>query len=238
MGNENKCDQNISLIKEAVELCDEGARMLGYPNHATFVLEDKMSKTPQTVQEFLDELRRKLINGAQKEIQKLKKLKHADTGDSDHYYLWDHSYYNAMVLSRDFQLDENAVAEYFPLRTCMEGMLRIFEELFGLVFIKVEGNDRDVISETGRGDDIVWHPDVELFSVWDSDDGQQDGLSFIGICTLIFSRGMASSAAQPISHYSQAFLQEKASAGTLQLRWFVTLPGRLPRSQLYSSTMK
>lgn len=180
MGNENKCDQNIALLEEAVILRDEAARLLGYPNHATFVLEDKMAKTTQAVHEFLDELRRKLFSGAQKELHKLKELKHADTGGSDHYYLWDHPYYNTMVLSRDFQLDENAVAEYFPLQACMEGILRTFEELFGLIFIKVEDSNRDAISETGRGDDIVWHPDVELFSVWDSTDRQQNGLTFVG----------------------------------------------------------
>ena len=165
MGNENKCSENIYLLKEALVLRDEAARLLGYPDHATLVLEDKMAKTPQTVNDFLDNLRKKLARDAEEELGKLKELKRADVGDSDHYYLWDHLYYNTMMLSRDFQLDQNKVTEYFPLQTCMEGMLNIFEQLFGLGFVKIEGNDRDIFSETGKGDDIVWHPDVELFSV-------------------------------------------------------------------------
>jgi len=56
-------------------------------------------------------------------------------------------------------------------------MLRIFEELFGLVFVEITGEERDKISETGKGSDIVWHEDVQLFSVWD-DEGE--GGEFVG----------------------------------------------------------
>jgi metallopeptidase MepB len=59
----------------------------------------------------------------------------------------------------------------------INGMLKIFEELFGMAFVEVVGKDRDAISPTGKGDDIVWHPDVQVFSVWDSED---EGSGFIG----------------------------------------------------------
>lgn len=165
------------MLKEAVAIRHEAARLLGYPDHATLALEDKMAKTPQVVENFLDDLRVRLASGAQKELDILKELKHADVGNSDGYYLWDHPYYNELMLSRDFQLDQNQIAEYFPLQACLENMLKIFEELFGLVFVKIEGKDRDIISDTGRGDDIIWHPEVELFSVWDE---LENGSSFIG----------------------------------------------------------
>lgn len=179
MGNENKCNQNINLLEEAVIIRDEAARLLGYPDHATLILEDKMAKTPQAVNDFLDDLRKRLASGAEKELDTLKELKRGDRGDSDGYYLWDHPYYNAKMLSRNFQLDQNKVSEYFPLHNCLESLLRIFEELFGLIFIKIEGNDRNIISETGRGDDIIWHPDVELFSVW-NEAKCKDSSGFVG----------------------------------------------------------
>lgn len=46
-------------------------------------------------------------------------------------------------------------------------MLQNFGELFGLVFVQIEGEEHDKISETSKGADIVWHEDVKLFSVWD-----------------------------------------------------------------------
>lgn len=141
-----------------------------------------MAKTPATVNDFLDDLKTRLASGAEKELQKLKELQRSETGsaDMDRYYIWDHRYYSTLMLSRDFQLDKNKIAEYFPLQTCIAGMLKIYEELVGLVFVNIEGKDRDSISETGNGDDIVWHPDVQLFSVWDGDAKEGNGPAFVG----------------------------------------------------------
>lgn len=177
MANENKCNQNVELFKEAIVLRDEAARLLGYPDHATFRIEDKMAKTPKTVDDFLGDLRERLAPGGLREIEKLKQLKKSETGDAERYFLWDHRYYDTLMLERDYQLDQNRIAEYFPLQTSIAGMLNIFEELFGLVFVKLEGTDRDAISGTGKGEDIVWHPEVQVFSVWDD---EAEGSGFVG----------------------------------------------------------
>ncbi|KAI5366057.1 putative peptidase M3A/M3B catalytic domain, neurolysin/Thimet oligopeptidase, domain 2 [Septoria linicola] len=177
IANENKCPENIELFKEAIVLRDEGARLLGYPNHATFRIEDKMAKTPKTVDDFLGDLRKRLAPGGLKEIEKLKELKKKEGGNADHYYLWDHRFYDTLMLERDFQLDQNRISEYFPIQTSISGMLNIFEEIFGLQFVEVQGEHRDQISETGKGDDIVWHPEVQVFSVWDQ---ESEGGEFVG----------------------------------------------------------
>ncbi|KAL1953431.1 hypothetical protein VTO42DRAFT_2838 [Malbranchea cinnamomea] len=184
IANENKCNQNVPLFKEAVVLRDEAARLLGYPNHATFRVEDKMAKTPETVDNFLGDLRKRLTAGGQQEIKVLKELKAQDLKSrtpsqefDGHYFLWDHRFYDRMMLEKNYQLDHQLIAEYFPLQTTIEGMLKIFEELFGLVFVEITGEDRDKIAESGNGKDIVWHEDVKIFSVWD-DEGEGSG--FIG----------------------------------------------------------
>ncbi|KAM3419731.1 Thimet-like oligopeptidase [Cercospora zeina] len=177
VANENKCPENIELFKEAIVLRDESARLLGYPNHATFRIEDKMAKTPKTVDDFLGDLRTRLAPGGLKEIEKLKELKKKQGADADHYYLWDHRFYDTLMLEQDYQLDQNRIAEYFPIQTSISGMLNIFEEIFGLHFVEVQGEHRDQISETGKGDDVVWHPEVQLFSVWDD---KSEGGGFVG----------------------------------------------------------
>lgn len=183
IANENKCNKNVPLFKEAIVLRDEAARILGYPNHATFRIEDKMAKTPKTVDDFLGDLKTRLTPGGDEELKKLKELKHSDVEsrgmtkqDDGNYYLWDNRFYDTLMLERDYQLDQETIAEYFPLETTIRGMLHIFEELFGLVFVELTGKDRDAVSETGKGDDIVWHPDVQVFSVWD-DEGEGNNFS-------------------------------------------------------------
>jgi metallopeptidase MepB len=182
--NENKCNQNVPLFKEAVVLRDEAARLLGYKNHAEFRIEDKMAKTPKTVDDFLGDLRTRLAPGGKEEIEKLLELKKQDlqnrsrTNDFDgRYYLWDHRYYDTLMLENEYSLDQQKIAEYFPLQPTIEGMLKIFEEIFGLVFVEIVGKERDAISPSGKGDDIVWHEEVQVFSVWD-DDGEGNG--FVG----------------------------------------------------------
>ncbi|KAL8710607.1 MAG: hypothetical protein Q9220_004831 [cf. Caloplaca sp. 1 TL-2023] len=184
IANENKCNQNIPLFREAVDLRDEAARLLGYANHAAFKIEDKMAKTPKTVDDFLSDLRKRLTKGGAAEKKTLTELKEKDLKErgeekaiDGHYFLWDNRFYDRLMLEQDFSLDQEKLAEYFPLQTSIRGMLEIFEQLFGLVFVEVEGDDRTSISPTGKGDDIVWHPDVKLFSVWD-DEGEGSG--FVG----------------------------------------------------------
>lgn len=177
IANENKLPQNIPLFKEVIEKRDEEARFLGYKDHATFVIEDKMAKTPKTVDDFLGDLKGKLMEGGQKERAALTELKKSDLASrgseksfDGHYYLWDQRFYNRLMLERDYQVDQEKLAEYFPLGPSIEGMLEIFEKLFGLSFVEVSGKDRDSISPSGKGEDVVWHPDCQVFSVWNSED--------------------------------------------------------------------
>ena len=182
VANENKVNQNVPLFKEAIVLRDEAARLLDYPNHAAFIIEDKMAKTPKTVDDFLGDLKSKLTAGGRNEIQTLTEMKQKDIevrGEQydGHYFLWDHRYYDRLMLEKDYQLDQNLIAEYFPLGTTIRGMLEIFEHIFGLQFVQIEGEERDKLAASGKGADIVWHEDVQLFSVWD-DEGEGSG--FVG----------------------------------------------------------
>ncbi|EXJ90594.1 thimet oligopeptidase [Capronia coronata CBS 617.96] len=182
VANENKCNQNVPLFREAILLRDEAARLLGYPNHAAFRIEDKMAKTPKTVDDFLGDLRSRLSQGGLDEIETLKALKQADVESrgekfDGHYFLWDHRFYDRMMEEKDYQLDQQLISEYFPLQTTIQGMLEIFEQLFGLAFVEIVGADRDAIASSGKGSDIVWHEEVQVFSVWD-DEGE--GAGFVG----------------------------------------------------------
>lgn len=184
IANENKLNQNVPIFKESIVLRDEAARLLGYPNHAAFKIEDKMAKTPKTVDDFLGDLRNRLSAGGAKERKALMELKEQDLKSrgqekaiDGHYFMWDNRFYDRLMLERDYSLDQQKIAEYFPLQTSIRGMLGIFEHLFGLTFVEITGENRKSISPSGKGDDIIWHPDVQIFSVWDSED---QGSGFVG----------------------------------------------------------
>lgn len=96
---ENRCPDNVAILKEIMVLRQEAAQLLGYDNHASFRIEDKMAKTPEAVMAFLDDLRSRLSAGAQDDIRRLTQLKNADLAArhqpaETEFYLWDYAYYN------------------------------------------------------------------------------------------------------------------------------------------------
>jgi metallopeptidase MepB len=121
IANENKCNANVPLFKEAIVLRDEAARLLGYPNHAAFIIEEKMLKTPETVNDFLGDLSHRLKDGGRSDLEQLNALKKADMlerGDTfdGKQYLWDKGFYETIMLQKDYQIGKNGVfRHYFEL---------------------------------------------------------------------------------------------------------------------------
>ncbi|UKZ82543.1 hypothetical protein TrVFT333_010332 [Trichoderma virens FT-333] len=184
MSSENQCRGNEPLFKELILLRAESARQLGYSSHAALRLEDRMAKTPDAVNNFLAELVSKLSETAEAEVEKLKAIKKRDVesrGESfdGHYYLWDHAFYNRLMLEREYDLNQQQLAEYFPLLPTIESMLEINQHLFGLVFVEItkpnQGSGVTFGQNSSAG--ILWHDDVRVFSVWND---KQEGGDFVG----------------------------------------------------------
>ncbi|OBT69081.1 hypothetical protein VE03_01423 [Pseudogymnoascus sp. 23342-1-I1] len=182
MANENKCNENVPIFRQIVLLRDQNARILGYPNHATLGLQEKMVKTPQAVDKFLVGLREKLMDKRDKELTALKLLKkkeleaHGSVSDNG-LYPWDYQYYNRIMEEASFKVDQELISEYFSLENTLLGMFHIFQILMGLRFVEAVGTELDALSASGKGQDIIWHEDVRFFSVWNDED---EGGGFLG----------------------------------------------------------
>ncbi|KAH3672329.1 hypothetical protein WICMUC_004300 [Wickerhamomyces mucosus] len=160
LGDQNKVPQNEELLKNSVILRDELSTILGYDNFANYILEEKMAKNSTIVFKFLNDLQEKLQPLGAKEIEILKDLKKDELQLPKHnevdYFVWDHRYYDNLYLEREFQVNQEAIAEYFPLKTTIAKMLNFYEKLFNLKFVE---------SETTS----AWHEDVKQFAVWQLD---------------------------------------------------------------------
>lgn len=178
----NKANINIPLFQEIIELRDEAARLLGYSNHAASRIEDKMAKSADKVNEFLDDLRVRLAPGGLKEADKLREYKKKDCEErgvpfDGNIYTWDLSFYSRKLREQEYSIDEMKISQYFPVESTFDGMLKIFEEIFGLAFVELKEEDRARLSPTGKAEDIAWHEEVRIFSVWNDEAG---GAGFIG----------------------------------------------------------
>ncbi|KAK9462459.1 uncharacterized protein V1516DRAFT_662495 [Lipomyces oligophaga] len=174
VGDQNKVMENTDLLIQAIKVRAEIANILGYKTHAAYVLEDRMAKSPETVMNFLNDLRDKLSVGGQTEIRKLLALKKQDESErgipseEGVFNVWDFRYFDRLLLEREYEVDDQKISEYFPMQSTIEKMLQIFSILFCLKFIEITGHERS-----------VWHEDCKQFAVWKKDPAETSD-SFVG----------------------------------------------------------
>lgn len=154
-------DVNVPLMEKVLELRKQQAELLGFESPAHHVLADKMASSPQAVLTFLNDLTTKLEPAFVQELSEQLKLKeesckkHGYKFDG-HVQSWDRVFTNQLILERDYSLDQEQIAEYFPMEHVVTATLEIYQELFGVTFKKTENPH-------------VWHPEVTQYSVYDAD---------------------------------------------------------------------
>ncbi|MDE5432134.1 M3 family metallopeptidase [Elizabethkingia meningoseptica] len=123
---------NQQLIKDIINLRDQKAKLLGYDNFASFVLEERMAKSPQKVEDFLHELLEKATPYGQKEIEELKILAKEDGIEDMQSY--DHPYYAEKLRKQKYDLNDEELKPYFSLEKVQDAVFRLAGQLFGLSF--------------------------------------------------------------------------------------------------------
>jgi len=162
-GFQNNDYNNEEIVLKIVKLRNQRAQLLGYKNHAVFVLEERMAQNPEKVLSFLNDLLVKAKPAAEKEFNELttyaKKLDGIDRLEK-----WDGSYYSEKLKQERFNLDDEALKPYFKLENVLNGAFTVAEKLFGLHFTEVFSVDK-------------YHADVKTFDVT-NDNGEKIALLY------------------------------------------------------------
>lgn len=160
-------EKNVPLLQQIVELRDRIARQLGYASWADFKTEIKMAGTAATAMEFLDELCAGLQPKFEAELENLRQLKVADTGDTNTVIrLWDWRYYQNQYKKERFHVDAEALRVYFPYQHVLNGMFDVYQRIFGLRFEEVQPP-------------AVWAEGVKLYVVLDAQSDEPLGLFYL-----------------------------------------------------------
>lgn len=147
---------NEEIVWNLVKLRDQRAKLLGYANHAAFVLEERMAQTPEKVLEFLNDLLEKAKPAAKKEFAEL--TQYAQKKDKiERLEKWDANYYSEKLKQERFQLDDEVLKPYFKLENVLKGVFEVAERLYGLQFKEVHHIDK-------------YHTDVQTFEVTNEHD--------------------------------------------------------------------
>jgi thimet oligopeptidase len=147
-------EKNLEILDELVSKRYELAGLMSCESYAAYTTAEKMSKNPEAVWSFINDLIERSKEKALRDGETLKKFRTQQSGVTSNEPLnpWDVSYLRNQLLISKYQVDHEAIREYFPIESCLSGMLDIYSELLGLEYQRVENPS-------------VWHDDVLLYEV-------------------------------------------------------------------------
>lgn len=148
-----------TLLRKRAEL----AKLARFESYGHLTLEDKMAKSPESVQGFLQALSNDNRPVVQHQVDTLRKAKGTYTGSANPVLQpWDKDFYVAQVLASVRSRTRNAdfLSAYFSLGRVMQGLSRLFSRLYGIRFVP---------HETLPGE--TWNSDVRRLDVVSETDG-------------------------------------------------------------------
>ncbi|MEY4510556.1 MAG: hypothetical protein RLZZ450_2678 [Pseudomonadota bacterium] len=161
-GDNGDARDNNTIITKVLRLRAERAKLLGYPTHAHWRLQDSMAKTPEATLQLMETVWKPAVARVQQEVADMQKLANR-VGNKLSIEPWDYRYYAEKVRKEKYDLDENEISPYLQLEKLREGMFWAAEQLFGFRFEPVSGLP-------------VFHPDVRTWEVKDGKTGAHVGL--------------------------------------------------------------
>jgi peptidyl-dipeptidase Dcp len=165
-GDNGDANDTNSTIAEIVKLRADRARLLGYPTHAAWRMQDTMAKTPDNAMNLMMKVWPAAVARVKEEVADQQALANK-SGAKITIEPWDYRYYQEKVRKAKFDFSQEEVKPYFELNNILKGMFWAAGELYGYDF------------KENTGAVPVFHPDVRTFEVIDRKDGHTVGLFYL-----------------------------------------------------------
>src|SRR5947207_8726354 len=154
-GNHGGDHDTKAIVARLAQLRPQRAKLLGYPDHATFTLDDQMAKTPQSAEQLLTGIVPAATAKARDEAARIQKLIDTEKGG---FTLGpqDWEYYAEKVRKAEYDLDDSQLKPHFELEHVLhDGGFFAANKHYGITFKE-------------RKDLPVYQPDVRVFEVFDA----------------------------------------------------------------------
>lgn len=174
--NNDNAQDNKELVKKLVAYRLEKARLMGYPDYASFVLEERMSKKSEKVYELLDQIWTPALAKAQEELADIRAEIKKEGGNFEPEG-WDWRYYFERAKKAKFNLDESEVRPYLELNNVRQGMFHVANKLYGITFAPLNNLP-------------LPHPEAQAFECKDAD-GTHLGVLYLDYFPRASKRGGA-----------------------------------------------
>lgn len=147
---------NFDIVRQIVNLRMELAQILGFKNHADYVLTKRMAENQENVNNLIERLLDAYYPKAQEELNELLEIAKEIEGPDFQIKPWDIAYYSHKLKLKKYNLDAEMLRPYFKLENVKKGIFTLAERLYGISF------------ELCRTIE-PYHPDVETYEVYDAD---------------------------------------------------------------------
>ncbi len=161
-GDNGDQHDNNTTITEILQLRAERAKLLGFPTHAHWRLENAMAKTPERAMGLMMAVWKPAVTRVHEEVADMQKLANKE-GANLKIEPWDYRYYAEKVRKEKFDLDQNEVKPYLQLEKLREGVFWVAGELFNFNFAPATNVP-------------VAHPDIRVWEVTDKTTKKHIGL--------------------------------------------------------------
>ncbi|WP_337022606.1 MULTISPECIES: peptidyl-dipeptidase Dcp [unclassified Pantoea] len=146
-----------AIVLRMAQLRAEQAQLLGFNTYAEWSMQDQMAKTPDAAFAFMRNIVPAARARAEREASDIQQII-----EQQHHTFplraWDWNFYAEQVRKAKYALDESQIRPYFELNNVLEkGVFWSASQLFGIRFQQ-------------RHDLPVYHPDVNVYEIFDADD--------------------------------------------------------------------
>lgn len=124
---------NTEIVKRLVNLRLRKARLMGYPDYASYALRHRMAENETNVYRLLDQLLAAYRPTAEEERRAVEDFASKTDGTSD-IQAWDWSYYSNLLKEEQYSVNDSIVKPYFELERVKKGVFSLATTLYGLTF--------------------------------------------------------------------------------------------------------
>lgn len=147
----------FALASEIAKLRAEQAEIMGYPNYASYSLDNTMAKTPENVYAFLKNLISQYSPKADAETKAIEDFARKTQGADFQLQPYDRFYYSAKMKKELLNVSDDEIKPYFTVDSVLvNGVFYAANRVYGLTFKE-------------RKDIPLYHPDMKAFEVIDKD---------------------------------------------------------------------
>lgn len=144
---------NMPVLDSLVHKRYRLARILGYPNWAEYITENKMIGNAKNAADFIQRLNDLTMKRASEEYAMYLKRKQEDDPAATAVNRWEVSYFGRLIRKRDYDFDPQAMRPYFAFPRVKQGILDMTSKMFGVTYKKVNTP--------------VWHESVDAYEVYE-----------------------------------------------------------------------